>query len=172
MHAAIQARAVGQTGERIARRLLAQLPRGTADEREEREPEHAQAEAEQQVQRTRVRADRRRRRRVVHVDLEHGRDRAVRREPQRHVDLEGRLVDPVAVVVLRPLDLGPRRARERVAHVLAEPDRADLPAVVGVDPAPVGGEEVDVADRALAGRDAGDGRVQGGEDRRAQPPRH
>ena len=59
--ALVQRGAVGEPGERVVVRLVAQPARGALDEREEREVEQPHAAAEQQVEHARVVVDRRRR---------------------------------------------------------------------------------------------------------------
>ena len=78
-HALVEARAVGEAGERVVERLLAQLARGAGDEREEREPQQPEPAEQERVERDRVLVERGRDRRVVEVELDDALDRAGRR---------------------------------------------------------------------------------------------
>ena len=166
----VQARAVGQPGERVVQGLVAEPARGAPHDREEREPERAEAAEQQQVERARVVVDRRRGRGVVHVDLEHSRRLASRRQPQRHIDLEHRL-GLHAAVIDSALDLGDDRAAERAAEVVGRRELADPLVLVGVDDPPVGREELDVLDPGARRGDAGQRAIELGVEVRRQRPR-
>ena len=146
--APVQQLAVGQAGQRVVQRLVAQAPRGAGDDPVESREEDHQAAAQQQREQQHVLADLLSEGVVAHVDLEHGRGLAPRREPDRHVDLEHALARPI--VGRAVLEVAHDLAGERRVHVAAlERVIADDRPVVGVDEPAVAVEQLDREDAVV-----------------------
>ena len=150
----VQLGAVGQAGERVVRRLVAQAARGARDDAKQAGPQEQQASDERDEQRAGVRRDGAGGRLVGHVALE---DAAA----DRHVDLEEAALGAELVGV--GLDVGVDLARERRADVavtrrvladeLVVVGPGDVPAVVvelAAQQAARGEPPVERGDRARA----------------------
>ena len=147
-HAVVEQRAVGQVGEVVVQRLVAQRAGGDGDDPEQARVEQQQAEREQQVEAAGVLGDRLRDRLVREVDLDDAARLVRAAEPQRHVDLER--AGAAAVVEVRLLDVAIDAALERAPDGRRVQVRlADDRALVGVDDHAVGVEDLQAADAEL-----------------------
>jgi hypothetical protein len=93
----VQQSAVGEAGQRVVERLVAETARGAGDDPEQRREEEHEPATEHDHEREDVLADLAGDRLVAHVDLQHAVRLARGHEPHRHVDLERLLAGAVVV---------------------------------------------------------------------------